>query len=221
MFDTIIHDIMLPILNFLYYHVYPNYGVAIILLTIIVKVIFYPLTKKQFVAMKKNQELQPLLKEIQEKYKKEPEKLQKELMGFWKKHNFNPLSGCLPALLQLPIFLAIFWTISNPAFNALLKTPGVNPGFLPFWLSNLAQPDVTLILPIFISLLTYLSQKSMTMDPQQANIFLFMPFIMFIISWKMPAGVLLYWATSTGVSYLQQIWIMRNKPTTVILDTKK
>lgn len=212
MFDVIINNLMIPFLKFSYQHIYPNYGLAIILLTLFVKVIFYPLTKKQFQAMKKNQKLQPLIKEIQEKYKGQPEKLQKELMKFWKENKFNPLSGCLPALLQLPIFLAIFWTINSAAFKGLLVQPGINPGFLPFWVPNLALADHTLILPILISLLTYLSQKSFNIDPQQAAIFMFMPFIMFIISWQMPGGVLLYWGTSTLISWLQQLWIMRDTP---------
>ncbi|MFA5879366.1 MAG: YidC/Oxa1 family membrane protein insertase [Candidatus Margulisiibacteriota bacterium] len=212
MFDFIINGAMIPFLDYSYHHIFPNYGLAIILLTLLVKIIFYPLTKKQFEAMKKNQKLQPLIKEIQDKYKGQPEKSQKELMKFWKENKFNPLSGCLPALLQLPIFLSIFWTINSPAFKNLLAQPGINPGFLPFWIPDLSLADHTMILPILISLLTYLSQKSFNIDPKQASIFLFMPFIMFIVSWKMPGGVLLYWGTSTLISWLQQLWIMRDKP---------
>lgn len=208
-FDYLINTIMLPFLNYSYHNIYPNYGIAIILLTIVVKIVFYPLTKKQFESLKINQILQPKFKEIQEKYKKQPEILQKKMVELWKEHKTNPLSGCLPMLIQLPIFIAIFMTMQSPLFKDLISQPGINPGLFAFWLPNLGMPDKTFILPIIIALSTYWSQKSMTMDPMQAKFFALMPIVMLFISWKMPAGVLLYWAVSTIISTLQQIWIMK------------
>jgi YidC/Oxa1 family membrane protein insertase len=209
MFDYLINSVMIPFLTYSYNNVFPNYGVAIILLTIVVKVIFYPLTKKQFEAMKVNQMMQPKLKELQEKYKKQPEILQKKMVEMWKDHKVNPLSGCLPMLVQLPFFIAIFMTMQSPAFKTLIAQPGINPGLFPFWLPNLGLADVTFILPIIIAISTYWSQKSMPMDANQAKIFMFMPILMFVISWKMPSGVLLYWAVSTILSTVQQMWIMK------------
>jgi len=200
---------MLPFLNYSYHNIYPNYGIAIILLTLVVKIVFYPLTKKQFEALKKNQILQPKLKEIQEKFKKQPEVLQKKVMEFWKENQMNPLSGCLPMLVQLPFFIAIFLTMQSQAFKDIISQAGINPGLFPFWLPNLGLPDNTMILPIIIGISTYWSQKVMVIDPQQAKLFIFMPVLMMFISWKMPAGVLLYWAVSTIISTLQQIWIMK------------
>jgi len=208
-FDFLIQTLMLPFLNFSYHSIFPNYGIAIILLTLFVKLIFYPLTNKQFKAMKLNQEMQPKLKELQEKYKKQPEVLQKKMFEFWKEQGINPLDGCLPMVVQLPFFIAIFLTMQSPSFHTLISTPGINPGFLPFWLPNLGLADKTFILPIIIGISTWWSQKSMTMDPMQARIFMFMPILMVVISWKMPSGVLLYWATSTIISTIQQMWIMK------------
>ena len=205
-FRFLTDDIMLPFLNYCYGLV-PNYGLAIILLTIVIKVAFYPLTKKQFQAMKMSQKIQPILKELQETHKKDPQKLQQEMMKVWKEHKVNPLGGCLPMLVQIPFFFAIFYTVTGDAFKSILAQPGINTGLFPFWLSNLTMPDKTFILPIIIGIATYLSQKLMTIDPKQAAIFMFMPFLMAIISITMPAGALLYWAVSTIVSVIQQYMI--------------
>ncbi len=208
---------MIPFLTFSYHHIFPNYGLAIILLTVVIKAIFYPLTNKQYTSMKKMQDLQPLLKELQEKLKKQPEKLQKEIMGFYKSHKVNPLSGCLPLLVQLPFFFAIYYTIGSPGFKELLTAPGVNPGIFSFWVPNLELPDHSFILPMVIAVSTYFSQKLMTMDPQQAKIFAFMPIFMFFISISMPSGVLLYWSVSQILSYLQQWWILKTYQKTTAL----
>ncbi len=205
--DFLVQNMMIPFLTFSYEKIYPNYGLAILLLTGFVKIAFYPLTRKQFEQMKVNQQIQPLIKEIQEKYKKQPEKMHKELMRIWKEHKANPMKGCLPALIQLPFFLAVFYTIQSAAFTELLEKPGVNPGL--FWWSNLTAADPTYILPIIIGLTTYWSQKYMITDPKQAAIFMFMPVLMFFVCLKMPAGVLLYWAFSSMVSLIQQAIMMK------------
>lgn len=198
---------MIPFLKFSY-AVFPNYGVAIILLTILVKMAFFPLTQRQFIAMKRLSELQPQMKAIQEKYKKEPERLQKELVEFYKVNSVNPFGGCLPLLFQLPFFFAIYITISSKAFSAMIHAPGIFPGLLPFWVANLSVKDGTFILPILIGIATALSQRLSTIDPAQARILMFMPVIMVVISINMPSGVLLYWVVSAWISYAQQ-WIIQ------------
>lgn len=211
-FHFLTDSMMLPFLNYSY-SIVPNYGLAIILLTIVIKMAFYPLTKKQFESMKKSQKLQPLLKELQEKHKQEPQVLQQEMMKLWKEHKVNPLGGCLPMLVQIPFFFAIFYTVTGEKFKAILASPDINAGLFPFWLQNLAAPDHTFILPIVIGVATYLSQKMMTIDPKQAAIFMFMPFMMAIISIKMPAGALIYWAVSTIISVIQQYLMLRQGDT--------
>ena len=109
MFDSIINSVMIPFLQFSYNTIMPNYGVAILLLTALTKVVFYPLTQKQFKSMRDMKVIQPKLKELQKKHKDDPKKLQQEMIGLYKKHQVNPLSGCLPMLVQLPIFFAIFF----------------------------------------------------------------------------------------------------------------
>ncbi len=218
----LVDHMMVPFLTFSYNHIFPNYGFAIILLTVVVKGLFYPLTNKQFRSMKAMQAVQPQLKELQEKFRKQPEKLQKEIMGFYKKHNINPLNGCLPILVQLPFFFAIYYTVSSATFKEMIAIPGINPGLLPFWAANLGQPDhfpFQLILPVLIGVITYLSQKFMTMDPQQAKIFAWMPVLMVVISINMPSGVLLYWVVSQALSYAQQRYINQKSDNAVTITS--
>jgi len=211
-FNYLGNHIMLPFLNFSYHSIYPNYGVAIILLTLAIKIIFFPLTTKQFKAMKLTQKIQPEIKRIQEELKDQPEKMQQEILRIWRENKANPLGGCLPLLVQLPFFFAIYHTVNSPAFKLILSKPGINPGLFPFWITNLAMPDPWFILPIVIAVATYISQKMMstTMDPNQAMIFMFMPLLMGVISIKMPAGVLIYWASQQVFSNIQQYLMMRN-----------
>ena len=147
---------MLPFLEFSYQQIFANYGVAIILLTILIKVVFFPLMNKQYLSMKKMQAVAPMMTEIREKYKKQPEKMQKEVMKLYKEHNVNPFQGCLPMLLQIPFFFAIYSTIMGDTFTAMLSEPGVNMGLFSFWLSNLSVPDATFILPIILAYFTFI-----------------------------------------------------------------
>jgi len=211
----LVKEIMLPMLKFFYDNIYPNYGIAIILLTILVKAIFYPLSVKQFKSMKEMQKLQPKLKEIQEKYKKEPEKLQKQMIALYKEHKVNPLGGCFPLLVQLPFLIALFYTLMDKQFKNMLIASGKGGTFL--WINNMAAADKTYILPILIAITTYLSQKTMqqTTDPSQKNMMSMMnnmmPILMFFISLKLYAGVLIYWVVSQGLTALQQYYMLNQE----------
>lgn len=211
----LVKEIMLPMLKFFYDNIYPNYGIAIILLTILVKAIFYPLSVKQFKSMKEMQKLQPKLKEIQEKYKKEPEKLQKQMIALYKEHKVNPLGGCFPLLVQLPFLIALFYTLMDKQFKNMLIASGKGGTFL--WINNMAAADKTYILPILIAITTYLSQKTMqqTTDPSQKNMMSMMnnmmPILMFFISLKLYAGVLIYWVVSKGLTALQQYYMLNQE----------
>ena len=203
-------SVMIPFLQFSYQNIYPNFGLGIIILTIIVKLVLYPLTKQQFESMKKMQEMMPTFKKLREKHKDNPQQLQMETMKIYKEHKINPLGGCLPMLIQLPFLFALFYTMNGASFEALISQNNVFPGLTSFWLSNLSQPDSLFILPIIIGLSTYLGQKMSTVDASQQKILMFMPVLMVVISFKMPAGVLLYWAISQIISSGQQILIMKN-----------
>ncbi len=205
----LINHIFIPFLVFAY-GIIPNYGIGIIFLTVLVKLAFYPLTKKQFQSMQVNQKLQPKVKAIQEKHKDEPQKAQQEILKLWKENNANPFIGCLPMLVQIPFFFAIFATMRSETFLNMITTPGVNPGFLPFWLTNLGHPDPFFILPILIGILTWWSQKMFITDPKQASLFMFMPVLMTFICLRMPTGVLLYWVTSQFIQSIQQYLMTRS-----------
>lgn len=214
--DSLINQFVMPFLNVSYEFIAPNYGIGIILLTVLLKIVFFPLTDKQFKSMQKNRELQPELKKIQEKYKKDPQKLQAEMMKFWKEKGFNPLSGCLPALVQLPFFFAIFATMNSDVFIQTLAQPDINTGLFSFWIPNLAVKDGTYILPLIVGITMYFSQKSMMIDSKHASFFMFMPFLFFFIAMNLPSGTVLYWAVSQFISTLHQAFAMKNSSSDVI-----
>jgi YidC/Oxa1 family membrane protein insertase len=205
----LIHKAMLPFLTFSYEHIYANYGLAIILLTVIIKVMFFPLMQKQIQTMKIMQTLGPELQAIKEKHAKDPQKMHGETLALYRQHNINPFAGCLPMLVQIPFFLAIYATITSTTFKEIILQPGINPGFLPFWLTNLSVADHTYILPVTLSIFTYWSQSMMMVDPSQRKFLFLSPLMFLIFGFKMPSGVLLYWATSTILSTLQQVWVMK------------
>lgn len=186
--------ILLRILQF-FYAMIPNYGLAIILLTLVVRLVLYPLTLKQTKSMAHMQKIQPKVQELKDRLKDNPQKFNEEVLKLYQKHNVNPLGGCLPLLLQLPILIALYNTIRIAV--ELRKTP-----FL--WISDLSKGDPLIILPIAIAALMYYQQGKMT-DPQQQQMMAFMPMFMFVITWSLPAGLLVYWFASSVIGLLQQL----------------
>lgn len=179
-----------------------NWGWAIILLTLIVRVVLYPLTYKGMVSMQKLKELAPKMKELQQKYKGEPQKLQAHMMELYKKHGANPMGGCLPLLLQMPVFFAIYRVL----FNAIeLK----GAGWL-LWIKDLSVMDPYFILPILMGGTMYLQQHltpTAFSDPMQEKIFKFLPLIFTIFFVTFPSGLVLYWFVNNIFSILQQLLI--------------
>ncbi|MBI60419.1 hypothetical protein CL657_04295 [bacterium] len=205
----LIESFMLPFLSFSYETIIPNYGISIILLTVIIKIIFYPLMNKQYTSMKKMQEIAPKMTELRQKFKSDPHKMQQEVMKLYKDHNVSPLQGCLPMLLQIPFFIAIYATIISDQFSSLLKAPGINQGLFSFWLSDLTVADSTYILPIILAVFTFYSQKMMMVDPKQKQLLYLSPIMILIFGLQLPSGVLLYWSTSTVISTIQQFLITK------------
>ncbi len=206
----LVDTFMIPFLTFSYDAIYANYGVSIILLTIVIKIMFYPLMNKQYRSMKKMQDIAPKMTEIREKFKSDPQKMQQEVLKLYKQHQVNPLQGCLPMLLQIPFFIAIYSTILSDKFVELLETSG-NTGLFTFWLSDLSLPDNTYILPIVLAIFTFYSQKLMMVDPKQKQLLYLSPIMILIFGLKLPSGVLLYWATSTVLSTVQQSMIVKSE----------
>lgn len=190
-------------LQFVYKFI-PNYGIAIILVTILIRLITFPLQYKSFKSMKKMQGIQPELTKIKEKYKDEPQKMQKETMDLFKKAGANPLSGCLPLLLQMPFFFAIYKVLYSSV--ELVGAPFYG------WIHDLSIHDPFYILPVLMAVAMFAQQKmtpTTTMDPTQAKIMMFMPVIFAFIMKSLPAGLVLYILVSTVVGVLQQMIVYK------------
>ena len=180
-----------------------SYGLAIILLTIIIKTLLYPLTAKQMQSMKAMQMLQPKMKKLQEKYKDNPQMFQQKMAELYQNAGVNPLAGCLPMLIQMPILMGMYYALFNFDYG------GVEPSFL--WLPSLSQTDPMYILPVLSALTTYLQQKiSMTETTQQTKMLMvILPLFIGWISLNFPSGLVLYWVTMNIVQIVQQQWIYK------------
>ncbi len=197
------------LLEFLHQYL-KNWGWAIIVLTIIVKIILYPLSYKGMVSMQKLKDLTPKMKEIQEKYKGDPQKMQAHLMQLYKKHGANPMGGCFPLLIQIPIFYAIYRVLYN---SVELKSAD----FI-FWIHDLSVMDPFFVLPILMGVSMYIQQAltpNTFTDPTQARIFKMLPIFFTIFLIFFPAGLVLYWTINNILSIFQQLSINR------MLDRKK
>lgn len=182
-----------------------NYGIAIILITIILKLLFYPLTRAAAISMKKMQKLQPEMTRLREKFKDDPQRQQRELMAFMSQHKVNPFKGCLPILPQIPVFIAFYNVLSQ----------AIELRHAPFygWLQDLASRDPYYITPILLGIGMFVQQKltpNPGMDKNQEKIMLMMPVIFTVMMLSLPAGMVLYMMTNTLVSILQQQWLNKN-----------
>ena len=208
-------DFVVHILNAIY-GVVGNYGIAIIIVTVLMRIIIFPLTLKQEKSMKKMRELQPELEKIKEKYKDNPQEYQQKTAELYRESGANPLGGCLPLLIQMPVFVALYWAFSGNAIPADAK-------FLWF---TLKQPDRLFmignfafnLLPILNVGVTYIQQKIMTSatsgqeSSQQMQTMLYMmPLMMLFIFYKMPSGVTLYYLVSGALSLVQQYFILKGR----------
>lgn len=188
--------------NLTSYMGFPNYGVAIILMTVVIKMLFYPLTVKQVKSMKAMRELSPKLKELQEKHKDNKVKGQEEVADLYKKAGVNPLAGCLPLVIQMPFLSGIFYAIRNFSYVS-------HPSFL--WIKTLSATDPFYILPVLAAVTTYVSsQQTMTDSSQQNKMMLvFMPCMIGYMAMKFPAGLGLYWVVSNTIQIIQQRLLYR------------
>lgn len=183
----------------------PNYGIAIILLTVLVRVLFWPLTHKSTESMKKMQELAPLINELKERYKSDPQKMQQETMLLYRAHGVNPLSGCLPMLIQIPVFFALYVVLRSAVELRYA-------GFL--WIGDLSRPEGLFadILPIPLNILPFLMTATMvlqqkmtpsTADQSQQKIMMVFSIAMMFMFYSLPSALLLYWTVSQSLSIVQ------------------
>ena len=183
----------------------PSYGLAIIIMTILIKLLLSPLTAKQIASTKAMSRIQPKMKELQARYKDDKVTLNQKLSELYKKEGVNPLAGCLPLIVQMPIMIGIFYGIRDFQYAG-------PSSFL--WMSSIADPDPLYILPILSALTTFIQSKQ-TMPPSdnpQGKIMLyFMPLFIGYISLKFPAGLVLYWVVMNIMQIGQQFLLDRNK----------
>jgi YidC/Oxa1 family membrane protein insertase len=177
-----------------------NWGVSIVLLTLLIKLLLWPLSAKGFSSMAKMRTAGPKLKEIQERYKDDRAKLGTEMMALYKKEGINPAGGCFPLLLQMPVFVAFFF--------CLRESVELRHESFFFWIQDLSAPDPLFILPVIFAALMYLTQQLNPqppgMDPTQAQIMKFMPVMIAAIFVIMPAGLVLYSVANSAISLVQQ-----------------
>lgn len=204
---------ILLLMKWVYQHV-GNYGVAIILLTVVSKILFYPLTVKSMRSMKAMQALQPQINALRSKHKGDPQRLQRETMELYRQHKVNPMGGCLPMVAQVPIFYALYLALSvsvelqNATFFCFGRLFGVD-----LWICDLASHDPTYVLPILMGVTMFVQQKMTPVagDPRQAKMMLIMPFIFTFMFLNLPSGLVLYWTVSNILQILQQWYMDRPK----------
>ncbi|MDU0353353.1 membrane protein insertase YidC [Paraglaciecola aquimarina] len=179
-----------------------NWGFSIIIITIVVKGAMYPLTKKQYESMAKMRALKPKMDALKERYGEDKQKMQQAMMKMYKEDKVNPMGGCFPLLLQMPIFLALYWV--------LLESVELRHADFIFWITDLSAKDPFFVLPILTGISMYLLQKlqPMTMtDPMQQKIMQFMPVAMSLFFFIFPAGLVLYWLISNIITLVQAKFI--------------
>lgn len=211
----------------MFYSFCRNYGISIILVTILFKAVFWPISQKGLKSMKNMQKLQPKMVKIKEKYKSDPTKMNQEVMSLYKTYKVNPLGGCLPMVLQIPVFFALY--------KVLLQSIELRHAPFMLWITDLSAPDRLWIgfdipylggLPVLTLLMgasMFLQQKlsPTTADPMQAKIMMFLPVVFTFMFLNFASGLVLYWFINNLLSILQQVLINResNKPTTTPATT--
>ena len=196
------------------YSAIPNYGVAIILLTILVRVVTAPLTIKQMRSMERMRALSPKLKELQEKHKDNKQKQSEATMALYKSEGVNPLGGCLPMILQFPVFIGLFYALRSTI--QLRQSPFFG------WIDDLSAPESLFdlpglgipvrVLPLVMGATMVLQQKitPMQADPAQARMMMtIMPIMMTFVFYQFPSGLVLYWMVSNVLAISHQLWIGR------------
>ena len=206
----IISKFFLKLLQFFYKFV-GNYGIAIILLTALIKIILWPLSHKSYKSMEKMKKIQPLVKQLQEKYQGDRQKIQQETMRLYKAYNVNPMGGCLPMVIQIPIFIALYYAL----LGAIELRHAAFITYLPFthkiWLADLSAMDPYFITPIIMGI-SMLVQQKMTPaagDPTQQKVMMIMPVVFTFMFAYFPSGLVLYWLVSNVISIAQQWFILR------------
>ncbi len=193
---------ILKALNF-FYGLTGNYGWSIIFLTFVIKLLFFPLTHKSFKSMKGMQKVQPYVKIIQERHKGDRQKMTEEMMDLYRKHNVSPMGGCLPMLLQIPVFIALY--------HALFFSIELRGAPFMLWITDLSEKDPYFVTPVIMGATMILQQKMTptAMDPMQAKIMMMMPIVFTFLFITFPAGLVIYWTINNILTISQQYYIYK------------
>ncbi len=197
-------------LNYFYKYTH-NYGIAIIILTIVIKILFWPLSHKSYKSMEQMKKIQPLMQQLKEKYKDDKQKLNEEMMRLYKTYKINPAGGCVPMLLQIPVFIALYEALLSAI--ELRHSPFIY--HLPFtnivWLADLSAKDPLYITPIFMGITMFIQQKMTPTsgDPTQAKLMLLMPIFLTFLFLNFPSGLVVYFITNNILSIIQQWWMLK------------
>jgi len=182
-----------------------NWGWAIVGLVVLIKALMYPLSAAQYKSMAKMRKFQPRIKQLQERYGDDKQKLQMAMMELYKKEKINPVGGCLPILVQMPVFLCLYWMLSESV--ELRHAPWIG------WITDLTARDPYFILPVINIAVMWFTQKlapqAPGMDPMQQKMMQYMPLVFGVLFAFMPAGLVLYWITNGGLGLLQQWWMTK------------
>ena len=180
-----------------------NWGFAIIAVTVLIKLLFYPLSAASYRSMSKMRALQPKIAMLRERYGDDRQKLTQETMALYRRDKINPFGGCLPILVQIPIFIALYWVLVESV--QLRQAPFI------FWIHDLSVKDPYFILPILMGITMVIQQRMNPAppDPTQAKVMMMLPIVFTLLFMNFPAGLVLYWVVNNGLSILQQWYIMR------------
>ncbi len=200
------------------YEIVGNWGWSIVLVTVVIKIVFYQLSAKSYRSMASMKRLQPQIKLLQERFASDKQQLSKAMMELYKKEKVNPLGGCLPLLIQIPVFIALYWVIVESV--QLRQAPFI------LWIQDLALKDPYYVLPIIMGLTMFVQQKISPPppDPMQAKVMMLLPVVFTVFFLQFPAGLVLYWVVNNTLSITQQWYMMRkygDKKTNNTLEKKK
>jgi YidC/Oxa1 family membrane protein insertase len=194
---------LLQSLKFFYKYVH-NYGIAIIIITVILKIIFYPLTHSSYKSMKEMQKLQPKMAELREKFKNDRDAMNKAIMELYQTHKVNPVGGCLPMIVQIPVFFALY--------KALMFSIELRHAPFMLWIQDLAGKDPYYVTPIIMGI-TMVIQQKMTpsqMDPMQQKMMMALPVVFTFMFLNFPSGLVLYWLVNNVLTIIQQYYINKS-----------
>lgn len=180
-----------------------NYGIAIIIITVIIKILFFPLTHKSFKSMKDMQKLQPKMAELKEKHKNDRDALNRSIMELYRTHKVNPLGGCLPMIVQIPVFFALY--------KALMFSIELRHAPFMLWITDLSAKDPYYVTPIIMGATMFIQQKMTpsSMDPLQAKMMLALPIVFTFMFLNFPSGLVIYWLVNNVLTIAQQAYINR------------